>query len=247
MTSTVAPPEYWDALYKNEPLRYDEREVIFKDLFAKHLKPGGTCFEVGCYPGRFLIYLGKTFGFTVGGIDSTPGVATVMSDHVRRQGVAVLPFIHGDFLAYRPEQQFDVVCSFGFIEHFHNFLEVIRRHVDLVRPGGLVVISCPNFRGVQGVYRRFFDTTNLRRHVLRAMDFTSWATVVNQLGLQIIDQRYYGTCRLWREHDGHRRPIRDWIGHRLIKCSEYIEERISLPNRYTSPHMIMFARKPLFC
>ena len=57
-------------------------------------------------------------------------------------------FLRMDALALDPNlrQQFDVAMSFGTIEHFEGEerLRMARAHFDLVRPGGLVIISVPN-------------------------------------------------------------------------------------------------------
>ncbi len=50
------------------------------------------------------------------------------------------------------ERQFDVVVSFGFIEHFDDPEPAIRRHVELCKPGGVVFITVPNYR-VGSFYR----------------------------------------------------------------------------------------------
>src|SRR5713101_7012934 len=119
MTSVVSQ-DYWDSLYEKVEPRYDSKtHILFEDLFDRFLKPGGTCFEVGCYPGNFLIHLGRRFGYEVSGIDATPFVLTRMPP--RFQGVKVGRFYQGDFLQFQPPGLFDVVCSFGFIEHFTNF------------------------------------------------------------------------------------------------------------------------------
>ena len=51
---------------------------------------------------------------------------------------------------------FDVVMSRGFIEHFDEPSSVVDRHLDLLKPGGLLVVSIPNLRGVNGLLTRFF-------------------------------------------------------------------------------------------
>lgn len=242
-TAAVAPPEYWDALYRDHPLTYTPDDVLFRELFPKHLTPGGTCFEVGCFPGKFLIYLGQTFGYRVGGIDTTPRVADLPA-FVRSHGVEVTEFVRGDFLTHRTDRQYDVVCSFGFIEHFVNYREVIRRHADLVRPGGSLVLSCPNFRRGQALFHRVFAATSLKRHVLPAMDFREWRAALDWTGMAVEYEGYYRTCELWGEADGVVRPVRDTIGRYLSRFSYRLDRRVRLPNRWTSPYMIMFARKP---
>ncbi|HNU01168.1 MAG TPA: class I SAM-dependent methyltransferase, partial [Acidobacteriota bacterium] len=49
-----------------------------------------------------------------------------------------------------PQNYFNLVYSFGVIEHFSDPREIIRRHLMLVRPGGKALMVIPNFKGVQG-------------------------------------------------------------------------------------------------
>ncbi len=43
---------------------------------------------------------------------------------------------------------FDIVISFGFVEHFDDPRPVIKRHIEFCRPGGYVAIVIPNLQGV---------------------------------------------------------------------------------------------------
>jgi SAM-dependent methyltransferase len=171
-------------------------------------------------------------------------VSTALPELIRSHGLQISELAQANFFNYQPKRQFDLVCSFGFIEHFPNYQEAIRRHVDLVKPGGMLIISCPNFRWFQKAYHRLFDATNLRRHVLPAMNFGAWRATLTQCGMEIVHQSYYGTCEVWREKNGKRRPIKDRVADRLIRLSRRLDARVSYPNQYTSPYMIMFARKP---
>lgn len=49
-----------------------------------------------------------------------------------------------NFLSWFRETKFDILGSFGFIEHFKN-VEFVVKNADLVKNKGLVIISIPNF------------------------------------------------------------------------------------------------------
>src|SRR6266851_3138519 len=68
------------------------------------------------------------------------------------------------------ESSFDVVGSFGLIEHFDDPREIIRKHVQLVRPGGIALIVIPDYLGVYGRWQRYFDPENLEIHNTKIMD-----------------------------------------------------------------------------
>jgi 2-polyprenyl-3-methyl-5-hydroxy-6-metoxy-1,4-benzoquinol methylase len=55
--------------------------------------------------------------------------------------------IHSDFREYAKlsGEKYDFVCSYGLIEHFTNFEQVMKYHLDFVKPGGIVYIMVPNY------------------------------------------------------------------------------------------------------
>ena len=243
MTSVVSQ-EYWDSHYEQRPAAYDPAGVEFKPLFDQFLKPGGTCFEVGCYPGYYLIYLGKKFGYTISGIDATPQVADVMPAHVASLGVNAGTFSKADFFQFQADTTYDVVCSFGFIEHFKNVEEVIERHLALLKPGGTLIISCPNFRKVQYLLHRALDAEKLSRHHLAAMDLDRWQRTLLQHGMQIQYKGYWRTIDFWSDSGRSNYFVR--LARRTLrKLFKRVDRLLNRPNRYTSPFMICIATKPL--
>lgn len=189
-----ADERFWDTLYAHLPLAYPPSFSLFKDLFDRYLTPNGTCFEVGCYPGNFLIYLGKRFGYVVSGIDTTPYVTSRLPEHIVHNGVKIGEFYQQDFLTFESDKVYDVVCSFGFLEHFHNTEEVIEKHIRLVKPGGTLVLSCPNFRGLNYILYRLLDPATLRPHVIAAMNLRRWRRALERNGMAIQYQGYYRTA-----------------------------------------------------
>jgi SAM-dependent methyltransferase len=239
---TAAPQPYWDQLYAERPLQYDEESVLFKDVFERYLPRRGSCFEVGCYPGGFLIYLGSRFGYTVNGIDATPDVNVRLPAFIEQHGVGVGTFLHGDFFSSAIEELFDVVCSFGFIEHFHDPEAVIRRHCALVAPGGTLIITCPNFRRVQWLLHRWLDPVNLSRHVLTAMNLKRWNGVLRQLGFEVVHSGYYRTFDFWTE-DMIQHPVNQFAKRLILRYGHALDRRINLPTSWLSPYMVTVARR----
>jgi SAM-dependent methyltransferase len=238
----VADQAYWDALYEKAPLVYQPERVLFKDLFDRFLRPGGTCLEIGCYPGGFLIYLSRRFGYVVSGIDTTPLVGSRLPAHLQEHGVKVGRLLQADFFAYKPEETYDVVCSFGFLEHFENTEEGIRRHIRLVKPGGMLVLSCPHLRRANYLLHRLLNAEDLRRHVTASMDLALWERLLTMNGMTIIYQNYYRTFHFWNAS-----PVRSLPNRVLTKVlrtfGNPIDRVVNLPNRWTSPYMISFSKR----
>lgn len=239
---TAVGQDYWDTGYHKLVLKYDPDQIQFKELFERYLKPGGTCFEVGCYPGGYLLHLCSRFGYTANGIDMTPFVLTRLPEFLTQHHVEVGELYHDDFLKFKTSQTYDVVCSFGFIEHFFNYEDVIKKHISLVNNSGMLVLSCPNFRGLQYVFHRVLDPINLQRHVLSAMNLKCWKKILERNGMKVIYQGYYRTADFWVDT-----PRQGVLPAKVIK---YIRRRmkqldgyLNWPNPLLSPYMISFSQK----
>jgi len=118
--------------------------LYFHRIFRR-LLPAKPCtfFEVGCFPGHFLWYFSKYFGYDVAGIEYMPQKGDAVRQQCLLEGVDA-KIINDDFFRYKPLQRYDIVGSFGFIEHFENSAAVVRKHFEITRPGGLIVITAPN-------------------------------------------------------------------------------------------------------
>ena len=241
--SSIVSQDYWDSVYTDRALTLDASGLPFKDLFDQYLPKGGDCFEVGCYPGDFLAYLCRKFGYRANGIDRTPFVKDRLPAFLRTAGICVGKLFCGDFFATEFRDRYDVVCSFGFIEHFTDFAEAIEKHVSLVKPGGFLVMSCPNFRRLQYVLHWAIDRENLRRHVLSAMDLRVWNRVLRRRNMQILHAGYYGKIGFWHENAAPNAVQRKIISF-ATRASLALATQITKPNRFASPYMICICQKP---
>jgi 2-polyprenyl-6-hydroxyphenyl methylase/3-demethylubiquinone-9 3-methyltransferase len=117
---------------------------------------------------------------------------------ILREGVSVGTLKKGDAFAYIEElyaknKTFDFVYSLGLIEHFVDYMEVVSDHAKIVRPGGLLVIICPNYRDVvQYIKHALLDRENRKRHVIRAMNPRRWAGRLRREGFTILEAGYFG-------------------------------------------------------
>ena len=184
--------------------RDEVRRWLEEFLIVQPVGRDRECLEVGCFPGQYLAVFGE-YGYRLSGIDATPRTDTELKDWLRRCGYAIGDIIRGDFFAHSFDKQFDVVYSLGFIEHFTDWDDVVRRHMCLVKPGGHLVLSTPNFRGfVQYVYHWLFDRENLRHHNLEAMDPRRWSEAV-KTGFRVVRSGHFGGMHFWTASCVHSR------------------------------------------
>ncbi len=186
---------YNDTQFKRHPKGHNIDLFICKYIPENKF---GNVIEIGSYPGYHLATFGD-LGYELNGIDFCPGNADGLPKWLKREGFKTCDFWVCDFFEFNCGRQFDIVCSFGFIEHFLNYEEVIAKHADLVNKGGFLLITTPNFRGsVQHFLHRHFDKGNLALHNIESMQPDKWAEQLKQMGFEILYKGYFGKFWFWR-------------------------------------------------
>ena len=94
---------------------------------------------------------------------------------------------------------------FGFIEHFSDFVIIVRRHAELVAPDGLIIITSPSFAGMQYLLRLIADYENLKRHNTSTMNLSSFKKAFSEPPFKIEMFRYYRTFGFWHENESSKR------------------------------------------
>lgn len=133
-------------------------------LLRPDLRPGLRFLEIGCAPGKFLAYAAVKYGVRPAGLDSSERGIAWARELFWTLGVPA-DLRHEDlFSTSFAEGSFDVVHSAGVIEHFEDPVPAILAHLRLARPGGVVVMTTPNFGGIYGALARRFAPKNLALH-----------------------------------------------------------------------------------
>jgi L-malate glycosyltransferase len=195
----IVPQTYWDDLSEQVELEFLDAKDPIRLLINKYIPvtQNGTAFEAGCYPGRFLAVFGD-LNYTLHGLDTTPRVQEVtkkLTQHNYNTGT----IINGDFTQLSTQVKYTVVSSFGFIEHFENYLQVIDKHCTHVEENGYLVISAPNFRhGIPYLFHRWLNTDSFYKHVIESMRPSVWEQQVKQNGFTVLFSGYCGGIDLWQ-------------------------------------------------
>ena len=242
-----ASREYWDEIYEKMQVEIIPEADIVRQWFERYIPAvspdsGKTCIEIGCYPGRYLAVFGER-GYVLYGIDNCKKLQ-LLPGSLKDLGYRVGTFWNEDFFAFTPGMKFDVVSSFGFIEHFTNYLEVLEKHLALVKDGGYLVLTVPNFYGgFQNWLHRNFDRLNYSRHFIPAMDIKSWNSVLPREGFREVYSGYFGEFTYWTEADKRglwSRGVLKILG----KLSPYLKRVLPADKRLYSPYGGIILHKP---
>jgi len=176
---------------------YDDHQ-IWDVLYRRHMpQPGATVVEIGSAPGEHLVRLSETFGLVPFGIEySAEGVEVNRSLFSARgldpRNVLAMDFFSDDCLA-RYREHFDVVVSRGFIEHFEDPAKVVLRHLDLLKPGGLLVVTIPNLRGLNQALTKLFHPELIPMHNLEIMSKVPFFQLFDTSRVRPVTCTYVGT------------------------------------------------------
>ena len=174
--SDLAGQLHWDSregiVRPRLPSRLNAAVGDITDLLSRFIQPGASVLEVGCAPGKYLLWCAKAARARVSGVEYAPEsfhrTSTLFDD------VGVIADLRlEDFLrtTFKPAT-FDLVYSLGVIEHFTGdaLLEMVRKHLDLVKPEGTALLVIPNFGNpLYGRIQRFLDPENLGIHNIDIM------------------------------------------------------------------------------
>jgi SAM-dependent methyltransferase len=197
-TTNLFDQASWDEGYEKQtfelPPTHDHIRLWMNRWAPKTL---GRCIEIGCFPGHYLALMGEA-GFELNGIDLTPKVDTEMQNWLKSKKYKIGKITRGDFFNFSDSQNFQLVYSNGFIEHFSNWPEVIDQHAKLVAPGGTILISAPNFKGfVQKALHILVDNENYKKHYIPSMDPYKWAERLKKNGFEIHYSGFFGGFDFW--------------------------------------------------
>jgi 2-polyprenyl-3-methyl-5-hydroxy-6-metoxy-1,4-benzoquinol methylase len=246
----IVSKEYWRKFwskYKPESIK----SVLFEDIFERYLShnPELRCVEIGCVPGNFLVFLHKRYGYKIYGIDYFDEIGA-LKENMKINDIKEYKIFQEDFLSWNTKLKFDIVCSFGFIEHFTNYEEVIEKHIKLLKPGGLLFLSVPNFRYGRAVLHILFRdfAKVVRTHNLKVMHPKTIKSALEKKGLKILFLNYYQTFDFWFV-DPHENKTNNIIERLLLwliwRFKIFIAKyNVNVPNKYFSPYIICVAQKP---
>jgi len=202
--SNLVKQEYWNNQYKNIHFSVIDQNHYLRYYIEKYIPQSldGNALEIGCFPCRYLSLFGN-LGYELNGIDLNPET-NKLADIIREHGYKVGEVSEGDFLKIDDNKKYNVVSSFGFVEHFTNLEEIVIKQAKLVASKGYLVIETPNFNGwIQYYFHYLFDTPNLRRHVRKNMDPFYWKEILenNEFDFEYLCCEYCGGIDFWTDKD----------------------------------------------
>lgn len=238
---TLTDSAFWDQQWKAEQ---NGHGFLYLADIERYLPRGDglTFLEIGCAPGGILAHICGSLGYEAHGIDFACEPAEIEA-RLRRSNVRVGAVHKADFLSFSSARRFDVVSSFGFVEHFDEPSALARRHFELVEPGGTVVLGVPNFAGGQRALHYLFDRPQLRRHNTSCMNLAFMRRVAEENEADLLWAGYVGGhFAFWPGHDP-RSGLHDMAMRYSVRVLSGLGRRLpGRTNPWFSPYIVAVFR-----
>ena len=260
-----AGADYWNRLWETgklpppiDPYAHGVRGYYlrqfhryFEEAFGGRETLGLKLIEVGCAQSAYLPYFAKYFGFVVSGLDRSRIGCEKARRILEREGVK--GEVHcADLFSLSPalNEQFDVLVSFGVIEHYPDTAECVKAMAKLLKPNGKMVTVVPNMNGVHGTMQRILDRSVYDIHV--PLDREGVLSAHLRAGLVVERCDYFLPSNLgvvnfekWRRSFliyNLLRSLRSLLSNSFWLVDEHL---VRLPaSRRMSPNINCVARKP---
>lgn len=254
---------YWDRNWANrpvpdalDPLAPGLNATLARSLhkfFSQALetigaKRGDLIVEAGSGGSIILPYLSTRFGLRAEGIENSR-IGSDMSRAIAAKTGVDTPIHEADLFNVPQQllQRYDIVFSYGLVEHFQPTTLILDRLGDIARPGGHLITIVPNMRGLIGALQKLADPETYEIHVpLSANDL---AQAHRDSGFDVIESGYLMTANFsvvnfagshwFASHAGPR--LASWASKLVWLAERFVMPE--LPNGLTSPYAFVLARK----
>lgn len=250
--------EHWDEGYvsRNEivELKFGWRDRS-NDLVAKKIEEigldGKSVIEIGAGDSQWLPYLAKKYpGARFTGLDySKAGCEKLAERAAAISETTTIDIYHQDMFAMESELhgKFDLVLSFGVVEHFTELPHALSAKQKYLKDQGLMFLLIPNMAGLLGYLTKLFNREIYEMH--NPHDWSSFLEGHRKAGLTVISGGYLGSSNFgvlsscFGKHEGL-----SWHAYvfltRLSKAIGLLESKLGdLPSsRMFSPYIYAVSR-----
>ena len=247
MENQLTDRTFWTRYWESKPdlaIQID-KNYLFHQQLEKIIKKNKTqtAIELGGFPGYYSIFLTKYLGIRTTLFDyfiHTDILKRVLyTNGLKEDDITV---IENDLFKYHPEKKYDLVLSCGLIEHFKDTKDIIERHLQFLKPGGILFITLPNFKSVNGWVQKKFNHENYLKHNIDCMDTEYLRKILKELGLTALQASYYGKYSVWLENKDQKSALTRAFIRTLWYIGKVATKWVPLESKYLAPYIILEAK-----
>jgi SAM-dependent methyltransferase len=200
-STKLTDKNFWDAYWEKYQLPLEmsksKQNPFLNELlntFDRYLPQDKSLsiLEIGGSPGQYLAYFHRTKGYQLNCLDYSKIGCAKTHENFSLLGLEGNVYECDLFAKSLNLPKFDIVLSLGFIEHFSDTNLVIEKHLDLLKPQGILVLGVPNFIGINHFFLKHLAPDLLSKHNLKVMDLRQWQNFEETFNLEPIFKGYVG-------------------------------------------------------
>jgi len=216
--------------------------ILAKLIAEKNIK---NAIELGGFPGYYATYLKKYQHLDTTLFDYFIH-ERLINELLDKNGLKPgdIHIIEADLFEYKPKKFYDIVLSFGLIEHFNDTKAIIETHLQFLKPGGLLFITLPNFKSVNGWVQHKFDRDNYDKHNIDSMNPQLLADYCRALGLKEVEAYYHGKFSVWLENKSEQSVFAKLLVKSIWLTGKVATRIIPIESKVLSPYIVLKAVKP---
>ncbi|MFM6954542.1 MAG: class I SAM-dependent methyltransferase [Sphingobacteriaceae bacterium] len=249
MANELTDRAFWTAYWESKtdlactiPKNYLFHEVFENIVAAKNSQ---TAIELGGFPGYYSVFLKKHLGInkvTLLDYFIHPGIINQLCT-ANALTPSDIEIIETDLFAYTPQASYDLVLSCGLIEHFKDTRDILARHVQFMHSGSTLLLTLPNFRGINGWVQKTFDKENYEKHELACMDPILLRSLLEELGLSVQKAAYYGKFSVWLEKKNNQSALVKLFVKGIWVVGKVWSKLFPFESKALSPYILVIAEK----
>ncbi len=247
--STVDFPKPFDHTNQSLDNHYNlELHKYFQKVLGN--KKGFSVLEIGCANSTWPVYFHQYFDAEVYGLDYSE-VGCEKSRALLEHHKIPCEIYCADLFSPPSELlgKFDLVVSFGVVEHFENTADCLKSCAAFVKPGGHLLTLIPNIPSVVGFIQKLVDREIYDIHM--PLTKKKLINAHSQAHLPLKECDYFMSINLSIVNSGSfsNHPLNKYLRHGLSASSKifWILERYGLKipkNWLTSPYLIALHQAP---
>lgn len=253
--------EYWDTVLEganlpriNSPKDYNYYVTMkFVDSVLKNANKK-TFLEIGAGSSGWLPYFAQKYGYKVSGLDYSEIGCKIAEKNLKLLDIKYDEIICEDIFKWKSDQKFDVIFTYGVVEHFEHPEDIIKICYDHLNQDGIIITLVPNILGLIGILSRIFVLDIYKMH--KVISCETLSQIHLNAGFKEIKTNYVGTFSLavipwarskwflFKKGSIQRKMTMGiiWVFNNVISNFFKII-RLEIPTRFFSPYVISIMRK----
>ena len=174
----------WEVFYKDKNLNiFSLINSVVNNFFKKELKKvfedfiphqgGLSLIELGCGNSDWLPYFCSKYRYEVYGVEYLNHACQLAEQKLKLNGCKSYQVYCGDFFELHKtiHFKFNILVSFGVVEHFDNLEYVIKISSYYLNKGGFIITVCPNTKGLAMSLQKYIDYKIYKSHKLFDLEY----------------------------------------------------------------------------